>query len=199
MTTQHIPLCNNPSLFRRGIQARRHPGGSVRCGLHTTRGSNENKWWVLFPPELRRNLVIKLILFLSGPETSFPLGVFTNTGCGAGQWWIRLPDGRMADASPVTQAQTLSDPLTPHALTTRPNISALHTPTTVLSCIVSCVHDWNRRWPIECGLDNQTLDLMNHLFLVLIRDIFRGCAVILWRLSCLQKPICNVYKHMLWP
>lgn len=54
----------------------------------------------------RRNLVIKLILFLSGPETPFPLGVFTNAGLhhAIGQWWIWGPDGRMADAGPVTQA-----------------------------------------------------------------------------------------------
>lgn len=56
--------------------------------------------------DLRRNLVIKLILFLSGPETPFPLGVFTNAGLhhAIGQWWIWGPDGRMADAGPVTQA-----------------------------------------------------------------------------------------------
>lgn len=56
--------------------------------------------------EPRRNLVIKLILFLSGPETPFPLGVFTNAGLhhATGQWWIWGPDGRMADAGPVTQA-----------------------------------------------------------------------------------------------
>lgn len=54
----------------------------------------------------RRNLVIKLILFLSGPETPFPLGVFINAGLHhtIGQWWIWGPDGRMADAGPVTQA-----------------------------------------------------------------------------------------------
>lgn len=54
----------------------------------------------------RRNLVIKLILFLSGPETPFPLGVFTNAGLhhAIGQWWIWVPDGRMADAGSVTQA-----------------------------------------------------------------------------------------------
>lgn len=56
--------------------------------------------------DLRRNLVIKLILFLSGPETPFPLGVFTNAGLhhAIGQWWIWGPDGRMADAGSVTQA-----------------------------------------------------------------------------------------------
>ncbi len=62
--------------------------------LSEAKGGNENKWRVLFPMERGRNLVIKLILFLSGQETSFPLAVCTDAGLHAAEWWIcRLMSG----------------------------------------------------------------------------------------------------------
>lgn len=92
---------------------------------------------------LRRNLVIKLILFLSGPETPFPLGVFTNAGLhhAIGQWWIWGPDGRMADAGPVTQApNTRWWPPAPCAFLTLCNSTA--------ACACICEHTFQIH--LEC-------------------------------------------------
>lgn len=61
----------------------------VTLWLSEAKRGNENKWRVLFPMERGRNLVIKLILFLSGRETSFPLGVCSDAGLHDAEWWIR--------------------------------------------------------------------------------------------------------------